>query len=102
VLKKNLYIQANDDAYDRASGWRQKNFQNGIGSKLNPLIAYISTSDLSQLITEIPFEGIFSNDLIASIEAVAPIRDAVMHNQIIDEKSLETLYDLQDKILKTL
>lgn len=102
VLKNNKYIQADDDAYDRASGWRQKNFQIGVGLKLNPLIAYISTGDLIQLIKEIPIDGVFPNELITSMEAVSPIRDAVMHNQIIDEKSLGILYDLQDKILKVL
>jgi hypothetical protein len=104
-LKRKLTYQSHidEDAYDRASDWRERSRQNGIDVSLNPLITYLSTGDLVQLLREIGASGDSSwKEIMDTLQKVTPIRDAVMHNQVIDEKSLESLYSLQVKVYNAL
>ena len=88
------------DAYERAIEWKGKNLKAGIDSRFNPLIAYLSTGDLVQLLKEIPDTATRHLQQLANIlEAVTPMRDAVMHNQLIEENSLEKLYAFKAEIL---
>jgi GTPase SAR1 family protein len=105
VLKRIKSYQSNedDDLFIRAENWRLRNQQAGIEIGINPLIAHTSTGDLIRLVQE---SAVFGDplwkDILDTVEKLAPIRDAVMHNQIIDEKSLKSLYMLQAKIYKAL
>ena len=59
--------------------------------------------DLVRLVQEsVVFGDPLWEDILDTVEKLTPIRDAVMHNQIIDEKSLKSLYLLQAKIYKAL
>lgn len=101
--KKSSYTNEDDDIYDRAYSWRKRSRENGMDVSLNPLITYVSTGDLVELIREIAIQGDpFWDEIVSAIEKVAPIRDAVMHHQMIDEKNLESLYDVQVKIYSAL
>jgi hypothetical protein len=92
-----------EDAFDRATDWRERSLQNGIDVSLNPLITYLSTGDLVQLLREAGAAGDATwKEIVDTMEKVTPIRDAVMHNQVIDEKSLESLYSLQVKVYNAL
>lgn len=101
--KKNSTLNVDDDLYERADAWRERSKQNGMDVGLNPLITYVSTSDLVELVREIAVQGDpFWDEIIAAIEKITPIRDAVMHHQMIDEKNLESLYNLEIKIYSAL
>jgi hypothetical protein len=105
VLKRIKSYDANEDEdlFTRAENWRLRNQQSGIETGLNPLIAYTSTGDLVRLVQEsVVFGDPLWEDILDTVEKLTPIRDAVMHNQIIDEKSLKSLYLLQAKIYKAL
>lgn len=105
VLKRIKSYQTNEDEdlLTRAENWRLKNQQAGIEIGVNPLIAHTSTGDLIRLVQESAvFGDLLWKDILDTVEKLAPIRDAVMHNQIIDEKSLKSLYTLQAKIYKAL
>jgi len=71
---------------------------------LNPLLAYLKTRDLADLISEI---GVAENSkawlaIAQSIQTLSDVRDAVMHNQLIDDGALQRLYDLQAAIYEAL
>jgi hypothetical protein len=105
VLRKNKFHESypEDDAYERAKEWQQRSQQHGVGVNINPLIAFTSIGDLVQLLTELSVtDELLWKEIVKAIEKTTSIRDAVMHNQVINEKSLEKLYDLQAKILKAL
>ena len=96
-------INEDDDAYIRAMNWREKNRNLGLPAELNPLIAYTSTSDLSTIIEELSSSMDPSWLEIAKlIQKISPIRDSVMHNQVIDEKALQNLFHLQTKVYAAL
>jgi hypothetical protein len=105
VLKRIKSYEANEDEdlLTRAENWRIRNQQAGIETGINSLIAYTSTGDLVRLVQESVVLGDpLWKDILVTVEKLTPIRDAVMHNQIIDEKSLKGLYVLQAKTYKAL
>jgi hypothetical protein len=72
--------------------------------KLNPQISYMTTGELAQILQEI---GRNEQDkawskIGDSIQKMASIRNAVMHNQLVDEQALRTLYDLRGAIYRAL
>ena len=72
--------------------------------ELNPLIAYLSTRELANLIEELGAE-LHSPQwlrIAQAIRALSDVRDAVMHNQLIDDNQLEQLYKLQANIYDAL
>lgn len=93
-----------DDAYSRATIWQSQSAQAGLPTTLNPLLAYCSTSDLAEIVEDIGRkQGIDEWIGIAdSIRQLRYVRDAVMHNQIIDDAALERLYSLQASIYAAL
>lgn len=93
-----------EDAYQRAQAWRTRSTKKHLNTDFNPLIAYCSTTDLAELTREVGVEqGRQEWRMVADLlEELVPIRDAVMHNQLIDEKSLERLLSLQERIYSLL
>lgn len=105
VLKriKSYQINEDEDLLTRAENWRLRNQQSGIEISVNPLITHISTGDLVRLVQEsVEYGDSLWKDILDTVEVLTPIRDAVMHNQILDERSLKSLYVLQAKIYKAL
>ena len=109
-LKERLYKFSEEkgreeDAYERALDWKERNLRRKVySSKLNPLIAFLSTISLADLVREIG-EEINSPawiDISNAIREMSGIRDAIMHNQIIDDSDLSMLYDIQEKVYKAL
>ena len=92
------------DAQMRAEQWRERSREHGLPVHLNPDIAYLSLNDLGGLIEELgKLMGLDSWLRVAkSVEQVVYIRDAVMHNQIIEISDLRNIYDLQNKIYSAL
>jgi hypothetical protein len=91
------------DAYTRAMDWQDKNEDKGVHSiTINPVIAYLSTKDLISLVKEIAQEINSENwkNIAQSLDNLSGIRDAVMHNQLIDEDDLGQLYILHDLIIQ--
>lgn len=96
-------MNEDDDIHERAVDWRERSRKNGMDTTINPLIAYVSTGDLVELVREIAESGDpYWDDIVDAIEKISPIRDAVMHHQIIDGKNLESLRRLQVKIYNAL
>lgn len=90
-----------EDAYQRASHWRIQSLDKGV---LNPLLAYMSTRDLARIIEEIGREmgsEIWQHVADAILE-LSDIRDAVMHNQLIEGSALRRVYELRADIYKAL
>jgi hypothetical protein len=92
------------DADERTRNERKRIESYGLNAKLNPQIAYMTTGDLAQILQEI---GRKADDkawlkIGDSVQQMASIRNAVMHNQLVDEAALTTLYDLRAAIYKAL
>ncbi|RMG38336.1 MAG: ATP-binding protein [Methanobacteriota archaeon] len=107
IQRYNKQLDASEDAYDRARRWQQKKVSNGVKGYSNSLLIYLTTRELANLIDEVaPIAGDKSWRMVAkSILEMANIRDAVMHNQLIDEEALRMLnsskqliYDALSKI----
>ena len=92
------------DAHQRAIIWRNKVCQNIAYSDLNPIVSYLSTRDLANIIKELA--SIYNvkewREIGQAIYKMADIRDAVMHNQLVDDEAIEHLYDLQIQIYSSL
>jgi hypothetical protein len=103
-IKHDKQEQAFVDAYDRATDWQAQSSDEGMPVALNPLLAYLSTRDLAYIIEEVGSEmGSKAWQRIAqAIRDLAGVRDAVMHNQLIDDAALQRLYDLQADIYEAL
>jgi hypothetical protein len=88
------------DAHQRAVEWRTRNQKYGLPVDTNPLIAYCSTSDLAELIDEIAQE--MHSDrwqkAARAMRGLTQIRDAVMHNQLIDDRCLAEIMSVQAQI----
>lgn len=103
-LLEDFVVRYEDDhpqsLLDRAISQRNLTTNKGLNTTINPMVAYISTSDLAHLIKEIGLRFRVSNwDRIGeAMLKVAAIRNAVMHNQLIDEVALGELYNLQGTI----
>lgn len=94
-----------EDAYERALDWKERSLKRKVESaKLNPLIAFLSTTSLADLVLEIGQETNSQSwmDISCAIRDMSGVRDAIMHNQIIDDSDLSMLYDIQEKVYKAL
>jgi len=92
------------DAQQRAERMRSTSFDNGLPIHLNPDIAYLYLSDLGGILNEIA-EQIDSTGwhrVAEAVDRVSYIRNAVMHNQIIETSDLQKIYDLQAEIFTAL
>lgn len=89
------------DTYQRATYWRAQSLDKGI---LNPLLAYVSTRDLARIIEEIGREmgSEIWQHIADTILELSDIRDAVMHNQLIDGSALRRIYKLRADIYEAL
>lgn len=97
-------IDAEQDIYESAVGWRRKNTSAGFSADLNPLMAYCSTRDLAELVEEIARDSRSASlrQVAVQIRKLANVRDAVMHNQLIDDQQLLDLYTLQTTVFDAL
>jgi hypothetical protein len=100
------YDNANQltDADERTRNERKRIQGYGLNAALNPQIAYLTTGDLAQILQEI---GRKDEDkawlkIAESVQQMASIRNMVMHNQLVDEAALQTLYELRAAIYKAL
>lgn len=102
--KYNDYEQINEDAHQRAVNWQMRSADRGLPVALNPLLAYLSTRDLADIIEEIGVEMRSQawQRIAQAIRDLSGVRDAVMHNQLIDDAALQRLYDLQVDIYEIL
>lgn len=66
----------------------------------NSILTYITTGELTNLIKEVgdKYDLLGWKNISRAMKNVEAIRNAVMHNHLIDEKSLSKLYELQEKI----
>ncbi|MDQ7027699.1 MAG: hypothetical protein Q9P44_19315 [Anaerolineae bacterium] len=92
------------DADERTRHERKRIQSYGLNADLNPQIAYMTTGDLAGVLEEI---GRKHDDkawlkISKSVQQMASIRNAVMHNQLVDESALTTLYDLRAAIYTAL
>ena len=97
-------IKQEQDAQERAEQWQMRSKDNGLPVHLNPTIAYLSLSDLVAILNEL---GEFMNStnwlrVAAAAQRIVSIRDAVMHNQIVEIVDLEKIYSLQTEIFSAL
>lgn len=84
--------------------WKARSIRNGVMVDVNPRIAYSSTGQLCGLLERIALD-LNSNEwleIASSLDEMKDIRDAVMHNQIINDFHLERLYGLQASIYHAL
>ncbi len=92
------------DLHERAKQWKEKSRKNGTTLEITPLIAYSSTSDLASLISDmsvvmaLPHWGAISKSMVE----LAPVRDAVMHNQLIGDDALVRLVTLKEAVYSAL
>ena len=102
--KYNHKTEVEEDAYQRAEEWQNRSSEWGMPRDLNPLIAYLSTRDLANLIEELVADsGISEWTRIAqAIRSLSDVRDAIMHNQFIDDEAFERLFDLKAQIYEEL
>jgi hypothetical protein len=90
-------VNATEDAYDRALHWRQRSQRAGLSADLNPLLTYCSTRLLADLVEEMGHQTKSEVWLTISkaLRELADVRDAVMHNQLIDDAQLRQLHALR-------
>jgi hypothetical protein len=103
VIRYDDFENKNTDIYERATKWAERNARRGVSSTLiNPLIAHISTRDLVELVEEAAAEVNYQSwqRIANSLKNLKGVRDAIMHNQLIDEVELENLYNLRDEIIE--
>jgi len=93
-----------EDAYQRAQAWKARTTNKGLQTNFNPPITYCSTTDLAELTRDIGIEQDRQEwqKVAELIEEMIPIRDAVMHNQLIAETALEQLFSLQERVYSLL
>jgi hypothetical protein len=88
------------DLASRAKLQRDMSETRQMNTRINSLMAYISTGDLRDLIGEISRTHQLNHwkAIEDDMQHVSTIRNAVMHNQLIDENALRRLYRLQGNI----
>lgn len=94
-----------DDIYERALDWKEYSAKRNVKSaNLNPMIAFSSTSSLADLVNDIGNEigSLAWVEISRAIREMAGVRDAIMHNQIIDDTDMKMLYEIQEKVFKAL
>lgn len=88
------------DIRQRSIEWRNRSIARNMPARLNPILTYSSTLDLAELVEEIGGE-LRSPEwqrIAQALRDLAPVRDAVMHNQLINDTSLERLEALKINI----
>ena len=102
--KYNQDTGVNEDAYQRAEDWKNRSADRGLPAEMNPLIAFLSTRDLANLVENMGAEIQSTNWLriAQTIRELSDVRDSVMHNQLINDCALKRLYDLKADIYQTL
>lgn len=93
-------IDRQEDLYERAAFWCQRSESAGLPKGLNPLLAYCSMRDLASLLDEIGRVSCADpwQDIAEHLRKLADIRDAVMHNQLIDDEQFLSLTELQEAV----
>jgi len=93
-----------EDAHERAADWMERSRDRGLPVHLNPNIAYLSLTDLSNIITEIgqTTDTTDWQHVQDAVQGIVSIRDAVMHNQIIEFSDLKKILDLKNDLLSAL
>lgn len=88
------------DTQEVANDWRERCQENGLPDQLNPDIAYTSLTTLAGILTELGRkEGSKRwEKVVEAVEEVVNIRDAVMHNQLIEFDDFEKILMLKNKI----
>lgn len=102
--KNGISTKHEEDAQERAEQWQMRSKSNGLPVHLNPVIAYLSLGDLGRILKELG-ELMDSTSWLcvaAAVAQVVNIRDAVMHNQIIEFADLKKIHDLQTVIFSAL
>lgn len=89
-----------NDLHQRATQWRDRSAKRGMPVHLNSLIMYCSTSDLAELLVEIgkAVQNVEWLNIGEALRDLAPVRDAIMHNQLINDAALRRLEDLKSDI----
>lgn len=102
--KYNPDTGVDEDAYKRAEDWQCRSADRGLPVEMNPLIAYLSTRDLANLVENLGavMQSRSWLKIAQVIRELSDVRDAVMHNQLIDERALKRLYGLQANIYQAL
>lgn len=87
-------------AQDLADEWRERCRENGLAVVLNPDIAYITLPGLAGMLEQLSIreESLKLDQVIEAVEEVVDIRDAVMHNQLIEFDDFEKILVLQNRI----
>jgi len=87
-------------AQDVADEWRERCRKNGLAVALNPDIAYITLPGLAGMLEQLIIreESLKLDHVVEAVEEVVYIRDAVMHNQLIEFGDFEKILLLQEKI----
>jgi len=100
VWREDFVTNRSEDIQDRAIDWRNRSADENMPTSLNPIIAYTSMRDLSGLVSEMGklLQSKTWDQIAKAIEDVAGIRNAVMHNQMIDESVIDNLYCLRSNI----
>jgi len=86
--------------YDKATDWRVRSLNQNLPVDISPLITFLSTRELADLVKVIA-ERINSDawsKISQSIRQLAVVRDAVMHNQLIDLPEVDKLIELQAQV----
>lgn len=92
------------DAQARAEEFRQRATRRGLPVQLNPIVAYLSLQDLAGILIELPQPVASSGwqSIANALTRLAYIRDAVMHNQMIEVSDLQKIYTLYGEIMSLL
>lgn len=103
-VRYDKFLNRNMSAHERASDWRDKSRSVGLSVDTNPLVTYLSVKDLPLLVDELSREIKSEkwSTISSAINSMGDIRDAVMHNQIIDDKAFIQLFDLRAAIYNAL
>lgn len=104
VLLHEIARNAVPTGYEDANRWRESRRGKGVAVEPNPLMSYLKTRDLARIVHRLANEmqsGAW-REIARSIDELADVRDAVMHNQIIGDAELQRLYELQEAIYNTL
>lgn len=89
-----------EDAQERAVNWRSRCQKKGLPVDLNPDIAYLSLPDLADILSELSMKrGTQKWEHVTSaLNEIVSIRDAVMHNQLIEINDFDRILKLKNKI----
>lgn len=88
------------DAQEVADDWRSRSEKKGLTVDVNPDIAYLSLSDLADILFELSSKKNLQNSDFTpkTLKEIVNIRDAVMHNQLIEIEDYEKILKLHNKI----